>query len=262
MRIVIFLLASLLLLAPAFAQCPAGCNCAANSNTCASCKAGYKATALTGATPNAPTACELCAYRSGNADMNMATTCLACHETCSQCSGAMASQCLICRDGFRLTGVTNGLGTCMFCPAGKGRARLLAIPATVADEPESICALTCLATAGCCRCATAAEGGCVNCQAGWRWDGNGKCAWCTGALGKGVDPVSYWGSTMAVSNADACKTTCTEKSCGTCSDTAPGVCLACAAGMTLKDGKCTSASSSATILPTLIAAITAAYVMF
>lgn len=262
MRIVIFLLASLLLLAPAFAQCPAGCNCLSGSPTvCETCKAGYKATALASMKP---TACELCAYRSGNADLNTATTCLTCHETCSQCAGTGAAQCLICRDGFRLTGVANGLGTCMFCPAGKGRARLMAIPASVADEAESICALTCLATAGCCRCATAVEGGCVNCQAGWRWDGNGKCAWCTGALGKGVDPISYWGSTMAVSNADACKTTCTEKSCGTCSDTAPGVCLACATGMTLKDGKCTSAAagSSATILQTLIAVITAAYLMF
>ena len=263
---VIYLLAALVLMAPALSQtCATGCNCDANSAVCNSCKAGYKYVAAVQG--GAAATCAVCDYRKGSAAANMATTCAVdCHVNCAQCVTADANMCLICRDGLRMTGVTttNGLttGTCMFCPAGKGRARLMAIPATVTEEPESICSLTCLASAGCCRCATTDMGGCINCQAGWRWNGSGTCAWCTGGMGKGIDPTSMWGSTTAQTNAQACTVKCTEPSCGTCSDTSPGVCLACAAGMTLKDGKCVSSGSSATILQTLCAVIATAYVMF
>lgn len=258
---VIFLLAALVLVAPALAACPAGCNCASGApDTCASCMAGYKFTAAVGATA---ASCAICDYRKGSADMNTAATCAVdCHESCAQCSAAGADKCMICRDGYRLTTVTGGMGTCVWCPLGKGRARLMAYPMTIANEDEAICTLTCSMTGGCGRCATAEANGCVNCMAGWRWDGSGKCAWCMMGMGKDGDTMSMWGSTTAKTNAEACTTMCTGTSCGTCSMAAPGVCLACATGMTLKDGKCMSSGSNANILSTLCAAIAAAYVMF
>lgn len=260
MRAFIFLLAALLLLAPAFAQCPTGCNCLSGSPTvCETCKAGFKATSLASMKP---TACELCEYRKGSVDMNTVTTCaIDCHVSCSQCSSTAAGDCFICRDGYRLMGVASGKGTCAWCPEGKGRARLMAMPATVADEVEAtVCTATCETAKGCNRCST--NDMCVNCRAGWRWDGQGKCAWCTSNMGKDADTMSNWGNTVAMTNAGACTTMCTGTNCGTCSMSAPGTCLACATGMMLQDGKCMASGSSATILQTLFAVIATAYAMF
>jgi len=257
MRAFIFLLAALLVLTPAFAQsCPTGANCASGS-TIDSCKAGFKATALNN---SKPTACELCEYRKGSMDSNNVTSCtIDCHVSCSQCSGTAASDCFICRDGYRLTSTAMGKGTCAWCPAGKGRARLMAMPATVADEADSVCTATCDTTKGCSRCSTNTD--CVNCDAGYRWDGQAKCAWCTMNMGKDADTMSYWGNTTALTNS-ACTTTCTGTNCGTCSAMAPSVCLACASGMMLKNGKCMASGSSATILQALFAVIATAYAMF
>lgn len=257
MRAFIFLLAALLLLTPALTQsCPPECNCAMGQTTCQTCKAGFKVKAA-----GISAGCELCEYRKGSTDANTVTTCaINCHESCSQCSGTMANQCFICRDGYRLMGVASGMGTCTWCPEGKGRARLMAMPAPVADEAEAICTATCDMAKGCGRCSTTDM--CVNCRAGWRWNGQGLCAWCNMNMGKDADTMSYWGTTTAMTNAEACKTMCTGTNCGTCSMTAPGTCLACATGMMLQDGKCMASGSSATILQTLFAVIATAYAMF
>lgn len=269
MKTFIFILAVTALLAPVLTQCPAGCVCASGS-TCDSCLAGYRYTAVNGATA---ASCTICAEGTGHAASSTpAMTCsvTACHPYCATCSAAAGTEtthnCAICRDGMYLSNAMTG--TCSWCAPGLGRARLTSLTAAPANEMAAICTINCKPDAGCCRCKNNMDGGCINCAGGYFWMGNGMCSACTDGMGKDLDtPTGYWNA-AGKTKAESCTTACTAaSSCGTCTKTNPGTCLNCASGRTLSNGMCTSSSSntmttkSAALIQAICGAALALYAM-
>ena len=167
-----------------------------------------------------------------------AASCTAtCDSSCLICSASTPGSCIKCQAGYFLSAA----GTCTMCPAGKGKLHDTAFP-TVATGDVS-CTITCDAT--CRTCLGTAVTECLNCGAGYFWQGSGTCAKCTAGTGKPLDSAI---PTTAGSQA-LCTDTC-HLSCSKCSGSTATDCLNCRSGYFL------SAAGTCSVCPKGLGKIT------
>src|SRR3990167_6342217 len=145
--------------------------------------------------------------------LNCAAGCLVC--------GPDASTCLNCKEGYKWTG-----SGCELCGDGTGKGQDTVNKRTVPPAGPDTCTTSC--TSGCNTCTTSASE-CLNCKAGYFWEGSKICKLCSGKKGKAKDTTDKTG-TSAETNDVACNIGCTSLfGCDACEGDGE-TCLNCRAG--------------------------------
>ena len=204
--------------------CTSGCNaCTGTASECLNCRAGYFwAGSAT---------CTLCSLQKGKAVDDTDKTGLvaeSCGTDCTKDSGCDACEgngtnCLNCRAGY----FWNGGKSCKLCSGRRGKLRDSDEKTGIALVNDDACDVQCALDKGCEAC-TGDQNVCINCRAGYFWQGSDKCKLCSGRTGKDSDEADKSGTAADAST--VCSKDC-DKSAGCEACHANGTtCLNCRAG--------------------------------
>ena len=214
--------------------CDPTCNgCTATSTECLTCAGGHYSFLI-----GSSKVCVPCGYGKGRAaetdptTSRIITTCgVYCAPACQSC-GATRTACTNCAAGFYLSAAN----TCSNCPPGFGKPADVSTVQPSTTDGATECSSACHASCNWCRGPGADE--CVNCNAGYNFDGAGTCNPCADGRTKSSDSTVYTFASPGCN--DFCDSTCrtcitsSSSSCKKCNNVyrwnGSGTCTGCPAG--------------------------------